>query len=110
MNKVIITGTLHGQLVKNEIGEGKSKLLFTIISRNDYPNREGIYENTFINCVAWNETAGFILRNFKSGDSIEAIGSIINETWEKDGVKQYKDRIHIKDVGFVPVKLKSQTE
>lgn len=110
MNKVIITGTLHGQLVKNEIGEGKSKLLFTIISRNDYPNREGIYENTFINCVAWNETAAFILRNFKLGDSIEAIGSIINETWDKDGVKQYKDRVQIGEVNYTPSQFQKAKE
>lgn len=108
MNKVIITGTLYGELVKKEIGKDNSKLLFTIISRNDYPNREGIYENTFISCAAWNETAAFILRNFKTGDSIEAIGSIINETWEKDGVKQYKDRIQIKEVGFAPSKFQTQ--
>ncbi|MGM7268148.1 single-stranded DNA-binding protein, partial [Erysipelothrix rhusiopathiae] len=100
MNKVIITGTLHGQFVKNEIGEGKIKLLFTIISRNDYPNRKGIYENTFINCVAWNNIAGFILRNFKIGDAIEVVGSIINETWEKDGVKKYKDRVQVGEVNY----------
>ena len=77
-------------------------MLINIITLNDYQNREGNFENTFVSCVAWNETASFILRDFRSGDSIEIAGSIINESWEKDGIKHYKNRVRIREVGFVP--------
>lgn len=101
-NKVIITGTIYGEMVQNDVGKEDNKMLVNIITRNDYQNREGNFENTFISCVAWNETASFILRNFQSGDPIEIVGSIINESWEKDGIKHYKDRVRIREVSFVP--------
>ncbi|AZK43528.1 hypothetical protein EEI45_00730 [Erysipelothrix piscisicarius] len=112
-NKVIITGTIYGEMVQNDVGKEDNKMLVNIITRNDYQNREGNFENTFISCVAWNETASFILRNFQSGDPIEIIGSIINESWEKDGIKHYKDRVPIRKVSFVPkqyIKVKENEE
>lgn len=88
--------------MQNDVGKEDNKMLVNIITRNDYQNREGNFENTFISCAAWNETASFILRNFQSGDPIEIVGSIINESWEKDGTKQYKDCVRIREVSFVP--------
>ncbi len=109
MNKVIVTGTIYGEMVKNHVGE-ETKLLVNIITRNDYANRDGKFESTFISCVAWNDTASFILRNFEKGDPIEIVGSIINESWEKDDIKHYKDRVRIKEVNYAPRQYVPETD
>ena len=40
-------------------------------------------------CIAFNENANTIISNYEKGDSIKTIGYLQNNSYEKDGVKQY---------------------
>ena len=42
-----------------------------------------------MNCVAFNENATSLLERFEQDDEIKIVGSLQNNSYEKDGVRQY---------------------
>ena len=83
---------------------------FTIAVRRDYKNQEGNYDNDFIRCVAFNQTAKFISNYFKKGDLISIEGSITTSKYEKDGKVQYNTEIMVSKASFVPSKTNNTSK
>lgn len=54
----------------------------------------------FIECVAWDERAEFIQRNFKKGMKIEVKGILTTRDYEKDGVRKKITEVRVEDAAF----------
>ena len=100
MNAITQTVTLCADPeVKTYGSENKS-----IINFNGAVNKrffkEGDDSADFFQYVAYGKTADFIGKYFKKGSKMLITGELINNNFEKDGVKQYRNQIVINNVEF----------
>ena len=82
MNSVSLMGRLTKQPEIKITPTGKSVLSFTVAV-----NR-GQEEVDFINCVAWEKTAEFIVRFFNKGDMVALTGSLRTRNYEDKNKQQ----------------------
>ena len=61
-------------------------------------------ESDFINVVAWRQTAEFICKYFKKGNSICICGSIQTRNYEKDGQKRTIVEVNAEQALFIDKK------
>lgn len=100
----MITVTLLGRIssMKELITtQNEKKVLNFSVVNNRYSGTEQIPD--FFNVVAWDATAQFVEKYFKVGQFIMISGTIINDTYEKDNVKYYNQKIvatHVEFAGY----------
>ena len=56
----------------------------------------------FVECVAWDERAEFIERNFKKDSKVEISGILTTREYEKNGIRRKVTEIRINDAAFGP--------
>ena len=78
--------------------QNDSKVLNFSVANNRYNGNETVTD--FFNAVAWGKTAEFISKYFKTGQLIMISGTLVNENYEKDGVKYYTDKIVVNQAEF----------
>lgn len=61
-------------------------------------------EVCFITCTAWGKTAENINKFVAKGDPLYVVGSLKQETWEKDGVKHTVHKLIINRIIFLKPK------
>ena len=96
MNQII----LSGRLTKDpELRQGKTTAFchFTIALDTGYGDRK---KTLFIPCEAVGKTAEFIGKYFSKGDPIEIAGSLMDNSWEKDGVKHPGWKVNVSKAEF----------
>ena len=97
----MITVTLLGRITSmNEITatQNCTKVLNFSVANERYNGKENVSD--FFNVVAWSGTAEFISSHFKVGKLIMITGTLINDNYEKDGVKYYSQKIVAFQVDF----------
>ena len=58
-------------------------------------------ETSYLDCVAFRQTADFVKQYFGKGDGINVVGSISVRDWtDQSGVKRRKYEIIVREVGF----------
>ena len=62
------------------------------------PLTRDIYD--FIDCVAWNEKAEFIMRNFKKGSVVEVRGVTTTRTKERNGTSVKYTELRVDEASF----------
>ena len=103
-NKVILAGRLTADVELKQTPSGVSVCTFRIAVK-----RKGKDAKTdFHDIVAWRQTAEFISRYFKKGNSICIVGSLQNREWTDDkGIKRYATEVITEEASFVDSKSDS---
>ena len=90
MNKTILCGNLVKEIELRMTTSGKSVIQNTIAVKNDFKNKEGNYDSTFINIVVWGATAEYLSKYAEKGSKVLLEGRISNRSYDKqDGSKAY---------------------
>jgi len=99
MNKIFQTVTLGKDPEVKTYGDGKSLVNFTGAVNKRFV-KEGEDSADWFNYTAYGKTADFISQYFKKGDKMLITGELVNNNYEKDGVKHYGCKIIIDTVEF----------
>lgn len=103
-NKAIIGGRLTADVEMKVTPSGVSVCTFSI-AVNRKAGKDAEPKTDFINCVAWRNTAEFIIKYFKKGSSILVVGNIQNRSWQdNNGNKRYATEVIVEEVNFVDSK------
>ena len=86
LNKVVIMGRMVKDIELRQTQSSKTVGTFTVAVDDGYGEKK---TTDFIDCVAWEKTAGFIHNHFGKGRVIVIVGKIKTRTWEdNDGNKR----------------------
>lgn len=110
MNLVIFEGRLTKD-VEMRYSQAQTPVAIansSIAVNRDY-KRPNEPDADFFDFSAFGKTAEFIEKYFKKGSPITLIGSMKNESWEKDGEKKYRTKLMV-DKAHFPVGSKSSNE
>ena len=105
LNKWIGAGRLTADPELKQTPNGKPVATFSVAC-NGYTNKQtGETQVSFINVVAWNNTALFVNRYFSKGSKILIVGEIQTRSWTaQDGSKRYATEVKANEVHFVEKK------
>ena len=95
MNQVIIIGRLTDTPELKE-SNGKEYTRFTLAVDRSWDKETA----DFINCIAFDKTAGFISKYFGKGSKIAITGKIHTSSYEKDGKKYYSSDVVVNTAEF----------
>ncbi len=97
-NKVTIGGKLTRNPVLYKTISGRDTTAFNVVIEKTGMRGESV----FVRVVAWGETAEFIVRHFREGDSICIVGSLSSRFWiDKHGQRQQRTQIQAQEVFFM---------
>lgn len=83
MNKIILKGRLTKDPIASNTKTDKVLCRFTIAVNNRFKKGDA----TFIDCVAWEKIADFILKYFNKGSEIIIVGRLESNNYtDKDGI------------------------
>jgi single-strand DNA-binding protein len=106
-NKVIMAGRLTKEPERRVSGEGKTFVNFTIAVNRDYKSNEA----DFFDCVAFGNTADYILSYVHKGYLVLVEGSLQIDKWQdRNGVNHSKPKIIANVVKNFETKKKENTE
>ena len=102
-NTVQLIGRITTDLELKTPKEGFSVLSFSLAVNEKYTNKAGekVEVVDFISLQATNRLAELINKYAKKGHPLLVQGKIKTQSWEKDGVKQYKTFVDVQEVDFL---------
>lgn len=104
-NKVILAGNIASDVELKKTPNGFSVLSFSIAV-----NDNGKENVNFFSVTCWRQTAEFVSRWFKKGDSILVCGKLNNRKWEdRQGNKRTTTEIVADEVSFAGRKEKNDS-
>ena len=110
MNKIILCGNLVKDNELRQTGSGKSVVQNTIAVKNDFANKDGNYDSTFINFVVWGAKAEYLKKYAEKGSKVLLEGKISNRDYEaKDGTKKYITEVIVEKVEIITYKKDKNT-
>ena len=97
-NKVTIGGKITRTPVLYKTISGMNATAFNVVIGKSGTCTESV----FVRVAAWGQTAEFIVRHFREGNSICIVGSLSSRFWiDKHGERQQRTQIHAQEVFFV---------
>ncbi|MFZ5453649.1 MAG: single-stranded DNA-binding protein [Thermodesulfobacteriota bacterium] len=95
VNKVILLGHLGADPEMRYTADGTAVCNFRIATTERFTDRQGNRQERteWHKVVAWRKLAEICGQYLSKGKQVYIEGRIRNETWEKDGVKQYSYKI-----------------
>ena len=110
MNKIILSGNLVKDIEIRQTTSGKSVIQNTIAVRNDFANKDGNYDSTFLNIVVWGAKAEYLNKYAEKGSKILVEGKISNRNYEaKDGTKKYITEVIVEKLEIITFKKEKTT-
>ena len=112
LNQSIVYGKIFKEfkIIKSE----EDKIIgikFILMSFRDFVNENNVREADFIPCVAWGNTAEFILNNFNPKDLIIVTGKLTSGNYKgKDDKTVYTFELLVKQAYFVGYKDNSNNQ
>ncbi|MDR1697656.1 MAG: single-stranded DNA-binding protein [Erysipelotrichaceae bacterium] len=107
LNVVTLVGRLTADPVAKTVGnEGVGMATFTLA----VDNRTSDKSASFINCLAFRQTADIINRFTKKGSLIGIVGYLQQRRWEKDGQPRTTLEVVVDRVTLLGSKDKSETQ
>jgi single-strand DNA-binding protein len=101
LNKVILMGRLTADPELRSTQNGTSVTQFTLAVDRNYQKQGEERQADFINCVAWKQTAEFIVKYFGKGRMIAVEGSIQSRNYEdKQGNKRTAIEVIVSNANF----------
>ena len=105
MNKVIHTGRLtHDPEIRYSQGEKATAIARFSLAVDRKYKREGEPTADFFNYTAFGKQAEFVEKYLKKGSKIMVTGHLMNNNYEKDGQKVYRDVIITEEIEFAESK------
>ena len=101
LNNVILVGRITADLEMGYTPSGAACLNFSLAVNRKYNDKE---EVSFIGCQVWNKTAEIMCQYCKKGSQVGITGELIQDRWEKDGQKQSKIKVVVRNVQFLSIK------
>lgn len=95
MNAAVFSGRLTKDPVAKDANNAKLATFTIAVHR---PLTRDISD--FIDCVAWNEKADFVLRNFKRGVAVEVKGIIVTREIDYLGTKRKITELRVDESAF----------
>lgn len=75
---------------------------FTLAVDRRFKDANGQRQADFINCLAWRQTAEFIVKYFKKGNKIGVVGSIQTRSYDdQNGQKRFITEVVVDEAEFV---------
>lgn len=110
MNKAILVGNLTRDPESKSLPSGVSCATFTVACNRRYVNQQGVREADFLNCVAWRQTADFVMRYLTKGSKVAVEGTIQTRTYDaQDGTKRYVTEIVVDNIELAGSRGDGQT-
>lgn len=96
MNTWLITGRLVKDAEAKEIGSGNNigdiVAFIQVASRRNFKKKEEKdYKSDFFRFKVFGNTAHYVYENLQKGDLVEINASVLNNNYEKDGEKVFRD-------------------
>jgi single-strand DNA-binding protein len=102
MNKVILIGNLGNDPETKHLPSGMQVSNFSLATSETYKkDGEKVTETTWHNCTAFGKLSEIVEKFFIKGMKVLVEGRIKQESWDKEGVKQYKTIILMNSFEFV---------
>ena len=90
MNKCIFVGRMAADPELRTTAQGTSVCQFRIAVQRTFKNAQGNYDADFISCVAWRQTADFVVKYLHKGDMVAICGALQTRTYQaQDGSTRY---------------------
>lgn len=105
LNHMILQGYLGRDPVSRQTQSGKAVVNFSV----GHNSGTGDFKKTlFLECTAWEKQGEFIVQHWRKGKEIIVEGELQEESWEKDGVKQRKTTLNVRQAHFCGPKANGQ--
>lgn len=102
MNKVILIGRLTKDPEVHTTSSSITLAMFTLAVDRRFKSSNGERQADFIRCVAWRNTAEFIVKHFRKGDKIGIVGSVQTRSYDNErGQKQFVTEIVADEAYFI---------
>lgn len=104
LNKAMIFGNLTRDPEMRALPSGQQVCSFSIATNYTYKDRDGkrVEKSDFHNVVVFGRQAETSAQYLKKGSSAYVEGRLQTQSWEKDGVKQYRTEIVADRIQFGP--------
>jgi single-strand DNA-binding protein len=110
MNKAILSGNLVKDIDLRCTESGRYVFQNTIAVRNDFKNKDGDYDSTFINIVVWGNQAEYLSKYAGKGSKVLVEGRISNRSYDKqDGSKAYVTEVIVEKAEILTYKKEENT-
>ena len=113
INRVVLTGRLTKDVELRATPSGANVASFTIAvdGFTKDQNNNTVNQASFINCVAWNQTAKFVSTYCKKGSLVAAEGRLQTRSYDrKDGTKAYVTEVVVDRLENLSPKDNNQVE
>lgn len=98
VNLIGNVGNIETRMTQNQL----SVTNFSLAVSKKVKDVDHVY---WANCVAWGKTSELCQKYVTKGSKLFVTGELLERTWDnKDGVKQFKTEITVKDVIFLTPK------
>ena len=105
MNKVILMGRLtRDPEVRYSQGQNSTAIAKFSIAVDRRFKRDGQPDADFFNCTCFGRQAEFVEKYLQKGTKVVTVGSVQNDTYEKDSVKHYSVQIMVDEIEFAESK------
>lgn len=101
MQKFMAIGNLTRDVELTTSSNGTTICKFSLAVKRDYKNENGEYDTDFFNITVFGKMGENCGKYLKKGSKCCIIGKLQNNTYEKDGVKQYSTQIIANEVEFL---------
>lgn len=105
MNKVVLMGRLTKDPETRYTQTSNTQVTSFTLAVNRRVSKEGQPSADFINIIAWNKTAEFVIKYFKKGQQVGVIGRIQTRNYDDEqGQKHYVTEVVAEEVYFADTK------
>lgn len=104
LNKAMIYGNLTRDPEVKSLPSGMQVCSFSVATNRSYNDRDGKRQESvdYHNIVAFGKQAEVISKYLTKGSGVYVEGRLQTQSWEKDGVKQYRTEIVVDRFEFGP--------
>ena len=104
LNKAMIYGNLTRDPEVKSLPSGMQVCSFSVATNRSYNDRDGKRQESvdYHNIVAFGKQAEVISKYLTKGSGVYVEGRLQTNSWEKDGVKQYRTEIIVDRFEFGP--------
>lgn len=97
INKVILIGNLGKDPEVKHLDGGSSVANFSLATSERYTNKQGekVETTDWHNLELWGKQAEIAEKYLKKGSQIYVEGKLKTDSYEKDGVKQYRTKVRV---------------
>jgi single-strand DNA-binding protein len=101
LNRVTLIGNLGRDAELRSAKSGEPVLNFSISCAESYIDKtsgERKEKTEWVNCVLWGKRGESLAQYMLKGKTLAVEGSLRTSSWEKDGVKQYKTEVNVREI------------